>query len=234
MACGSCVQDPQDGGVDGQKMDSTQVSAHWDTVYGGKAPDQLSWFQLQPEPSLQLVQQRASSPKAQIIDVGGGTSLLVDALLSLGYKHLTVLDLSERALATVQQRLAVQAADVIWLAGDVRSIALPHQAYDIWHDRAVFHFLVDPADRQRYAEQVTHSLRPGGDLILATFAEDGPERCSGLLVLRHSTESLQQVFGQQMELQHQQRITHVSPSGVEQKFLYTVWKLKNGVEDQRV
>jgi 2-polyprenyl-3-methyl-5-hydroxy-6-metoxy-1,4-benzoquinol methylase len=178
-----------------------------------------------------LVQQLASSPQARIIDVGGGTSLLVDALLSRGYDHLTVLDLSERALATVQQRLEAQAAEVTWLAGDIRSIDLPHQAYDIWHDRAVFHFLVDSLDHQRYAEQVERSLRPTGHLILATFAEDGPERCSGLPVMRHSTESLQQVFGQQLQLQHQQRITHATPSGVEQKFLYTVWQRKAGGVD---
>ncbi len=208
-----------------------QNGDHWDEVYGSKSPDQLSWFQLQPEPSLQLVQQLASSPQARIIDVGGGTSLLVDALLSRGYDHLTVLDLSERALATVQQRLEAQAAEVTWLAGDIRSIDLPHQAYDIWHDRAVFHFLVDSLDHQRYAEQVERSLRPTGHLILATFAEDGPERCSGLPVMRHSTESLQQVFGQQLQLQHQQRITHATPSGVEQKFLYTVWQRKAGGVD---
>ena len=208
-----------------------QNGDHWDEVYGSKSPDQLSWFQLQPEPSLQLVQQLASSPQARIIDVGGGTALLVDALLSRGYDHLTVLDLSERALATVQQRLEAQAAEVTWLAGDIRSIDLPHQAYDIWHDRAVFHFLVDSLDHQRYAEQVERSLRPTGHLILATFAEDGPERCSGLPVMRHSTESLQQVFGQQLQLQHQQRITHATPSGVEQKFLYTVWQRKAGGVD---
>jgi 2-polyprenyl-3-methyl-5-hydroxy-6-metoxy-1,4-benzoquinol methylase len=212
-------------------MSWMQNGDHWDEVYGSKSPDQLSWFQLQPEPSLQLVQQLASSPQARIIDVGGGTSLLVDALLSRGYDHLTVLDLSERALATVQQRLEAQAAEVTWLAGDIRSIDLPHQAYDIWHDRAVFHFLVDSLDHQRYAEQVERSLRPTGHLILATFAEDGPERCSGLPVMRHSTESLQQVFGQQLQLQHQQRITHATPSGVEQKFLYTVWQRKAGGVD---
>ena len=212
-------------------MSWMQNGDHWDEVYGSKSPDQLSWFQLQPEPSLQLVQQLASSPQARIIDVGGGTSLLVDALLSRGYDHLTVLDLSERALATVQQRLEAQAAEVTWLAGDIRSIDLPYQAYDIWHDRAVFHFLVDSLDHQRYAEQVERSLRPTGHLILATFAEDGPERCSGLPVMRHSTESLQQVFGQQLQLQHQQRITHATPSGVEQKFLYTVWQRKAGGVD---
>lgn len=232
MACGSCVQEHQDGEVEGQTMDATQARAHWDNIYGSKATDQLSWFQLQPEPSLQLIQQRAVSLQAQIIDVGGGASLLVNALLSQGYKHLTVLDLSERALATAQQRLAAEASNVIWMVGDILSIALPRQGYDIWHDRAVFHFLVDPDDRQHYAEQVARSLKPGGHLILATFAQDGPKQCSGLPVVRHSAESLQQVFGQQMTLQHQRHITHITPSGVDQKFLYTVWQPKNGEADQ--
>ena len=207
-------------------MDTAQASAHWEHVYGSRAADQLSWHQQHPEPSLRLIQDLAPSPQASIIDVGGGTSLLVDALLSLGFTQLTVLDLSETALATARLRLAAQASEVTWIAADIRSVGLPRQAYDIWHDRAVFHFLVDAADRQRYVEQVHRSLRPGGFLILATFADNGPEQCSGLPVMRHSAKSLQQVFIEPLHLRHQEHISHTTPAGVEQQFLYTIWQLQ--------
>ena len=205
-------------------MEKQSLSQHWDEVYSHKVADQVSWYQRQPQPSLQWIQQLAPQRATKILDVGGGASLLVDALLDEGYSDLTVLDLSAAALATSRQRLAERSEAVRWIVADILADALPLPAFDLWHDRAVFHFLVEPADRQRYVSQLQRSLRPGGLLILATFAEDGPERCSGLPVQRHNVDSLRQALADGLELLDQQRVSHHTPGGVEQKFLYTAWQ----------
>jgi len=205
-------------------MGSETLSQHWDHVYSCRAADQVSWYQQQPQPSLEWIQRLAPERSSRILDVGGGTSLLVDALLDCGYSDLTVLDLSAAALATSRQRLAERSEAVRWIVADILADALPLPAFDLWHDRAVFHFLVEPADRQRYVSQLQRSLRPGGLLILATFAEDGPERCSGLPVQRHNVDSLRQALADGLELLDQQRVSHHTPGGVEQKFLYTAWQ----------
>jgi SAM-dependent methyltransferase len=181
-------------------MGSETLSQHWDDVYSCRAADQVSWYQQQPQPSLEWIQRLAPERSSRILDVGGGTSLLVDALLDCGYSDLTVLDLSAAALATSRQRLAERAEAVRWIVADILADALPLPAFDLWHDRAVFHFLVEPADRQRYVSQLQRSLRPGGLLILATFAEDGPEHCSGLPVQRHSVDTLRQALADGLEL----------------------------------
>ena len=208
-------------------MGGETLSQHWDEVYSRRAADQVSWFQQQPQPSLEWIQRLAPERSSRILDVGGGTSLLVDALLDCGYSDLTVLDVSAAALATSRDRLAERAATVRWIVADILVDVLPSPAFDLWHDRAVFHFLVEPADRQRYISQLKRSLRPGGLLILATFAEDGPERCSGLPVQRHSVDSLRQALADGLELLDQQPIRHLTPGGAEQKFLYTAWRAKS-------
>lgn len=208
-------------------MGGETLSQHWDEVYSRRAADQVSWYQQQPQPSLEWIQRLAPERSSRIIDVGGGTSLLVDALLDCGYSNLTVLDVSAAALAMSRDRLAEHAATVRWIVADILADVLPSQAFDLWHDRAVFHFLVEPADRQRYVSQLKRSLRPGGLLILATFAEDGPERCSGLPVQRHSVDSLRQALADGLELLDQQPIRHLTPDGAEQKFLYTAWRAKS-------
>lgn len=160
---------------------------------------------------------------AAIIDVGSGASHLVDNLWGEGFRELTVLDISAAALKTTQQRLGKGIADAIqWQVGDVLTYELPKQHFLIWHDRAVFHFLTQPAQQQQYIEQVRHALQPGGYVIIATFAEDGPERCSGLPVQRYSVEQLATTFGSDFELVHAERETHRTPQGNEQKFIYCV------------
>jgi SAM-dependent methyltransferase len=207
-------------------MGSETRSQHWDDVYSRRAADQVSWYQRQPQPSLEWIQRLAPERSTRILDVGGGTSMLVDALLDCGYSDLTVLDVSAAALARSRQRLAERAATVRWIVADILGDVLPSPAFDLWHDRAVFHFLVDPGDRQRYVSQLQRSLRPGGLLILATFAEDGPERCSGLPVQRHSIDSLRQALADGLALLEQRRVSHLTPGGAEQKFLYTAWRAR--------
>jgi SAM-dependent methyltransferase len=207
-------------------MGSETHSQHWDDVYSRRAADQLSWYQRQPQPSLEWIQRLAPERSTRILDVGGGTSQLVETLLDCGYSDLTVLDVSAPALAMSRQRLAERAAAARWIVADILADKLPPPAFDLWHDRAVFHFLVELADRQRYVSQLQRSLRHGGLLILATFAEDGPERCSGLPVQRHSVDSLRQALADGLKLLEQQRVSHLTPGGIEQKLLYTAWQAK--------
>lgn len=168
------------------------AKAHWEHVYAHKAPTQVSWYQEHAQLSLDLIHRAGVQKDDPIIDVGGGASTLVDDLLAAGFQRITVLDIAAKALEFAQERLGPRAAQVTWIEADVTQAALPAQAYFLWHDRAVFHFLTQPADRQRYIESACRAVRSGGSLILATFAQDGPERCSGLEVMRYSAERLQQ------------------------------------------
>jgi ubiquinone/menaquinone biosynthesis C-methylase UbiE len=168
---------------------------HWEQVYTTKATDSVSWFQEHADQSLRLIQNTGLAKDAAIIDVGGGASTLVDDLVAEGYTDLTVLDLSSTALAVAKRRLGKLAEKVHWLEGDVTRAELPIHRFDIWHDRAVFHFLTESADRHAYVEQVMRTVRPGGHVIVATFAEDGPEKCSGLPVMRYRPATLHAEFG---------------------------------------
>ena len=156
---------------------------HWEQVYATKSSDSVSWFQEHADQSLRLIHNTGLGKEAAIIDVGGGASTLVDDLSSEGFSDLTVLDLSGAALTVARQRLGKRADAVHWTEGDITRAEFPVHRFDIWHDRAVFHFLTTPADRQAYVERVMRSVRPGGHVIVATFAEDGPEKCSGLPVM---------------------------------------------------
>ncbi|MBW8371322.1 MAG: class I SAM-dependent methyltransferase [Thiobacillus sp.] len=192
---------------------------HWETVYSNKAVDQVSWFQPHASSSLRLIEECADKD-AHIIDVGGGASMLVDDLLDAGYRNLSVLDLAESALATSRARLGARAQSVRWIAADITRAELPAARYDVWHDRAVFHFLTDPADRARYVEQVLKSVKSGGHVIVAAFGPGGPLQCSGLDVVRYAPDALHAEFGAPFQLLRHETETHHTPSGQDQDFVY--------------
>lgn len=197
-----------------------QGKAHWENVYTRKATDEVSWFQAHAARSLKLIVDAQVGLDAPIIDVGGGASTLVDDLLARGYADLTVLDLSGAALAAAKARLGERASAVGWLEANILEAELAPQAYQVWHDRAVFHFLTTAQERQRYVQQVLHAVRPGGLVIVATFAEDGPDTCSGLPVMRYAANELHGEFGEPFLLLGQEKETHRTPAGGEQKFVY--------------
>jgi ubiquinone/menaquinone biosynthesis C-methylase UbiE len=194
--------------------------AHWENIYRAKREDEVSWFQRKPAVSLELIRRVAPELSARILDVGGGASTLVDGLLAAGYSRLTVLDLAASALARAQQRLGTGASAVEWIEADVCSAELPAAAFDVWHDRAVFHFLTAASERAAYVAQVCRAVRPGGHVLVATFAEDGPTRCSGLSVARYSAEALHGEFGATFQLIDSVKEEHVTPWGARQSFVY--------------
>jgi 2-polyprenyl-3-methyl-5-hydroxy-6-metoxy-1,4-benzoquinol methylase len=197
-----------------------QNKQHWETVYTTKAPDAVSWFQAHAETSLGLINALSLDKDAAIIDVGSGASTLLDDLLLQGFSNLSVLDLSSAALTTVKKRIGAQANTVQWFEGDVTNATFsPHQ-FDVWHDRAVFHFLTSAEERQAYINNVLHSVKPNGHVIIATFAEDGPTQCSGLPVMRYCAESLQSELGEQFRLAEYVKHNHETPFGTVQKFLF--------------
>jgi len=193
---------------------------HWEKLYTTKAATEVSWFQEHAQLSLKLIREAAIPTSASIIDVGGGASTLVDDLLAHGYEHVTVLDLSGAALAAAKARLGSRASQVQWVEADVLEAELPAHAYDVWHDRAVFHFLTTEEERQAYVRKVLLAVKLGGLVIAATFAEDGPTRCSGLPVMRYSAEELHAEFGAPFQLLGHERESHHTPGGNEQKFVY--------------
>jgi SAM-dependent methyltransferase len=189
-------------------------------VYLTQAHTDVSWYQPSPALSLDLVARTGVGPESEIIDVGGGDSTLVDALLDRGNRCLTVLDISGAALERARTRLGLRAEAVRWIKADITRADLPTDRFDLWHDRAVFHFLTEDVDRQRYADALRRSLRTGGHLILATFASDGPRRCSGLEVMRYGQHELHAALGSDFQLMASSRMIHRTPAGVEQPFLY--------------
>ena len=201
-------------------MDSAGRQAHWENVYGTKGEKEVSWFQDSPTISLDLIDATGVVKGASILDIGGGASRLVDALLEQGFESLTVLDLSEKALATTRARLGRKAANVRWIVADVAKWK-PAESYDVWHDRAAFHFLMEPHDRAAYAERLRESVRLGGHVIIGTFAPDGPERCSGLPVMRHDAVSLGETLGRSFELIETRRHDHQTPMGGIQRFQFS-------------
>ncbi|MFO0745728.1 MAG: class I SAM-dependent methyltransferase [Myxococcota bacterium] len=193
---------------------------HWDDVYTKKAVDGVSWYRPHLERSLAFIEAAGLTHDAAILDVGGGASTLVDDLVQRGYRRVTVLDLAQSAIDAAKLRLGAAAANVIWRVDDIIRADLAPSSVDLWHDRAVFHFLTDPADRARYVEQVARAVRPGGHVIVATFAPDGPERCSGLEVVRYDADRLHAAFGDRFVKVASEAETHVTPWGSEQSFTY--------------
>lgn len=197
-----------------------ETQQHWENVYQTKSPDEVSWYQPTPEKSLEIITNTGIPHDGAIIDVGGGASTLVDSLLEQGYSTISVLDISANAIVTAQTRLGNNAGRVRWIVADITSVELPSQSIDVWHDRAVFHFLTNPDDQQRYIRLVNHALKPGGHIIVATFAPDGPTKCSGLNVMRYAPEELHSTFGDNFMLMHSEQELHHTPFGTEQSFIY--------------
>jgi SAM-dependent methyltransferase len=202
------------------------AKAHWESVYQSKRPDEVSWFQPDPVTSLDLIRRVAPDPASAILDIGGGTSRLAGALIAAGYQNVTVLDLSAAALAASRERLGVAGASVHWLEDDVLTAEFPSAAFDVWHDRALFHFLTDTSDRARYVEQMRKAVTPGGAVIIATFADDGPTRCSGLPVVRYAIDGLSAELGTPFQLVGHVREAHVTPGGSTQAFVYGLFTLR--------
>jgi len=200
--------------------------AHWEAVYGNKAPDAVSWYSAHLQRSLELIGRSCPDKSAAIIDVGGGESTLVDDLLDRGYQNLTVLDLSEKALEVARQRVGPRANLVSWIVADITTARLPTDAYDLWHDRAVFHFLTEPADRAAYVHQVASSVKIGGHVIVATFGPEGPTKCSGLDVVRYDADSLHTQFGTAFVLEGSDTEIHRTPFGTTQQFLYCLCRVE--------
>lgn len=193
---------------------------HWEKVYGSKPPDQVSWFRPHLEISLALIERAAGDRSAAIIDVGGGASTLVDDLLASAYTNVTVLDISQAAIEIAKRRLGESAQSVKWLCRDVTAEEFPEHAYQVWHDRAVFHFLTGPEDRLAYVRNVARAVKPGGHVIVSTFSLEGPAKCSGLEVMRYSADSLHEQFGRRFRLVESCKELHQTPFGTTQAFLY--------------
>ena len=197
---------------------------HWEGIYTDRSPLEVSWYQSDPELSVSLIQNTGISKEASIIDVGGGASVLVDRLYASGFHNLTILDISAKALVHTRLRLGESADKIDWFESDVTDFVAPHP-FDLWHDRAVFHFLTDQKDRRSYVEVLNKALRPGGHLVLAAFAIDGPEKCSGLDIVQYDAEKLSAELGEGFTLKREQTEVHITPAEKEQKFAY-FWFVK--------
>jgi 2-polyprenyl-3-methyl-5-hydroxy-6-metoxy-1,4-benzoquinol methylase len=204
-------------------MNDASRKAHWENVYSTKGENEVSWFQESPAPSLELIELAKPTSDAAIVDIGGGASRLVDELLAHGLRNLTVLDLSEAALAAAKVRLGYKAAQVQWVVADVTKW-YSTRVFDIWHDRAAFHFLTDPADHAAYVACLDKAIKPGGSVIIGTFALDGPEKCSGLSITRYDAASLGEVLGSGFELVHTRRHEHATPWAAIQRFQFSVFR----------
>lgn len=196
-----------------------RTQAHWEKIYSEKAPNAVSWYRPHLETSLSLIE-RVSSKSSAIIDVGGGESTLVDDLLFHGYENVTVLDISQIAVETNKKRLGTSSERVRWLVADITKAELPRSTYDVWHDRAVFHFLTTASDRAAYVRQVAHAVRRKGHVIVSTFGPEGPTKCSGLDVVRYDADSLHDEFGARFRLVESLKELHQTPFGTTQQFLY--------------
>jgi SAM-dependent methyltransferase len=208
-----------------ETMAVREQQAHWDEAYVSRGEAGVSWFEAHPETSLSLLAAIGATPDSAIIDIGGGASRLVDALLEAHWTHVTVLDLSPVALGIARARLGEASGRVQWIAADITQWE-PSATYDVWHDRAVFHFLVEPDDRIAYADRLGRAVRPGGHAIIGTFAPGGPERCSGLPVMRYDPETLAREFGAEFSLVGSRSCVHVTPSAARQPFQFSVLRHK--------
>jgi SAM-dependent methyltransferase len=202
------------------------AQTHWESIYSSKAPDAVSWYRPHLELSLDLIERCANDRAASIIDVGAGESTLVDDLVSRGYQDLTVLDVSQTAIEATKYRLGQAADNIHWLQGDITQVSLPPQAFAVWHDRAVFHFLTEPAQREAYVLSVLYAVKPGGHVIVSAFGPDGPTKCSGLDVIRYDAEALHQEFGRRFRIEESAKEVHHTPWGATQHFVYCCCKVE--------
>lgn len=204
-------------------MSDVSKKAHWENVYTSKGEREVSWYQESPAPSLELIALAGLSADASIIDIGGGASRLVDALVDQDIRRITVLDLSAAALDAAKQRLGGKAKGVEWVVADV-TIWEPSNTYDLWHDRAAFHFLNDPADQSAYVDRLKKAVKAGGYVVIGTFALDGPEKCSGLPIVRYDAASLSAILGADFKLIDTRRHDHTTPWGAVQRFQFSTFR----------
>ncbi len=202
-----------------------KTQAHWENVYQTKAPDAVSWYAPHLETSLNLIQRAAPDNQAAIIDVGGGESTLVDDLVVQGYRNVSVLDISQTAIDVARRRMGDAGRCVNWYCADITTATLPEAHFDVWHDRAVFHFLTRPEQRHAYIRQVLRAVKRGGHVIVSTFGPEGPEKCSGLEVVRYEADALHEQFGKSFQLLDSSTEMHHTPFGTDQQFLYCFCKL---------
>lgn len=193
---------------------------HWENIYAVKAPTEVSWYREHLDNSLKMILQTKTAKSGTIIDIGGGSSTLVDDLFKKGFSNLSVLDISANAIETSRERLGKRAEKVEWIVADITNVSLPENYYDVWHDRAVFHFLTETEDRKKYVELVMRSLKVGGHIIVASFGLNGPAKCSGLDVVRYSPETMRDEFGKHFKLVKSLNETHHTPFGTTQEFIY--------------
>jgi 2-polyprenyl-3-methyl-5-hydroxy-6-metoxy-1,4-benzoquinol methylase len=199
---------------------------HWEKIYREKAPDAVSWYRPHLERSLELIRNAAPVRFAAIIDIGGGESTLVDDLLARGYQNVTILDISSTAIEVTKQRLGVSSERVRWVTADITKVDLSPSVYDVWHDRAVFHFLTAADQRVAYVLQVAKAVKPGGHVLVSTFGPEGPTKCSGLEVVRYDAESLHAQFGKRFRLLESFKELHETPFGTTQQFLYCYCRIE--------
>lgn len=202
------------------------AKTHWEEIYTTRAPDQVSWYRPHLEISLDLIKRRVSDRSASIIDAGGGESTLVDDFLALGFQNITVLDVSQAAIDVNKTRLAERARGVHWIVADITAVELSAKMYDVWHDRAVFHFLTGQEQRAAYVHQVARSVKPGGHVIVSAFGPEGPTKCSGLDVIRYDADSLHDEFGARFRLIESSKEIHQTPFGTAQQFLYCYCRME--------
>jgi SAM-dependent methyltransferase len=202
------------------------AKTHWENLYSTRAPEAVSWYRAHLEASLELTARTEVALSAPIIDIGAGESTFVDDLLLRGYTNLTVLDVSRTAIEVTKKRLGPSSDLVSWLEGDILKIKLEPRAYDLWHDRAVFHFLTTPAQRVAYVRQVARAVKPGGHVIVSTFGPEGPTKCAGLEVMRYDSESLHGEFGGRFRLVESSKELHQTPFGTTQQFLHCYCRLE--------
>tara|TARA_R110002072_G_scaffold202521_1_gene360413 strand:- start:607 stop:1224 length:618 start_codon:yes stop_codon:yes gene_type:complete len=205
-------------------MNKENTKSYWENIYTEKLPQEVSWYQRKPTVSLEIIQ-HFGDKKARIIDIGGGTSVLVDHLLKEGYSNLALLDISSKAIEHVKNRILDQESEIEWFEKDITEFVSPHP-YDIWHDRAVFHFLTDIKSRQLYVNVLKNSVKSKSHIIIAAFAKDGPKKCSGLDIVQYDNPSIQRELGNEFILLDSQFETHITPTGNEQHFIYFVFQRK--------
>jgi 2-polyprenyl-3-methyl-5-hydroxy-6-metoxy-1,4-benzoquinol methylase len=196
------------------------AKTHWEKVYTTREAKAVSWYRAHLETSLALIERAAHSRSASVIDIGAGESTLVDDLLATGYENITVLDVSQNAVDVTKKRLGLLAKKIDWIVGDITQVQLEPFAYDVWHDRAVFHFLTSIEQRAAYVRKVMKAVKPGGHVIVSTFGPEGPTKCSGLEVMRYDAESLHEEFGTHFRLVESSKELHQTPFGTTQQFLY--------------
>lgn len=208
-----------------------QEKNHWEHIYASRPAENLGWYEPHLQISLSWIKGLCLAENAPIIDIGSGVSTLVDDLLDSGHQAITVLDISDKALDSVKVRLGNKAEMIRWISADITSVDMPEHSYELWHDRAVFHFLMEPGRQQKYRRNLLKALKPGGHVIIGTFAQEAPPRCSGLPVQRYTPEKLEDALGPEFELKRHRQVLHITPGGVEQMYLYCLFR-KTVQQDQ--